>query len=74
VRAKCVELAVNGVRHVELDVQSHPTAVRDLGVWRVPTLFVVDSMGRPVWRAVGMPDRTELVKAIQGVRSSGRAA
>jgi len=75
VRVNCAELAVDGVRHVELDVQSHPTAVRDLGVWQVPTLFVVDAVGRPVWRAVGMPDRAELLKAIQGVRSArGRAA
>lgn len=62
VRAVCADLAsaVSGVRHVELDAEEHLDAVRDLGIWRLPTLLVVDRRGHIARRTVGVPDRAEL--------------
>lgn len=66
VRAVCAELAGEftgggaGVRHVELDADEHLDAVRDLGIWRLPTLLVVDRRGNIARRTVGVPDRASL--------------
>jgi thiol-disulfide isomerase/thioredoxin len=63
----------DGVRHVEVDAESHLAAVRRLGVWRTPTVFVIDAAGRPVARVTGQPTSDQLVEAItpllEGVRS-----
>jgi thiol-disulfide isomerase/thioredoxin len=69
--ALCAELAatVEGVRHVEVDAAEHLDAVRELGIRRTPTLLVVDGAGRIVSRAVGRPDRAELLAALP-VRST----
>ncbi|MEV4512941.1 thioredoxin family protein [Dactylosporangium sp. NPDC049525] len=62
VRAVCADLAggLDGVRHVELDAEEHLDAVRDLGIWRLPTLLVVDRRGNIARRTVGVPDRASL--------------
>ena len=62
VRAVCTDLAaaVSGVRHVELDAEEHLAAVRELGIWRLPTLLVVDAHGTIARRTVGVPDRASL--------------
>ncbi|MEU0563052.1 thioredoxin family protein [Dactylosporangium sp. NPDC006015] len=62
VRAVCTDLAttVSGVRHVELDAEEHLDAVRELGIWRLPTLLVVDTRGTIARRTVGVPDRATL--------------
>jgi len=62
VRAVCAELAdgFDGVRHVEVDAEEHLDAVRELGIWRLPTLLVVDRRGHVAKRTVGVPDRTAL--------------
>ena len=51
---------LDGVRHVELDAEEHLDAVRDLGIWRLPTLLVVDRRGNIARRTVGVPDRASL--------------
>ncbi|MFF5227101.1 TlpA family protein disulfide reductase [Dactylosporangium sp. NPDC000521] len=62
VRAVCTDLAaaVAGVRHVELDAEEHLAAVRELGIWRLPTLLIVDAHGTIARRTVGVPDRASL--------------
>ncbi|GAB3859519.1 TlpA family protein disulfide reductase [Dactylosporangium cerinum] len=62
VRAVCADLVggLDGVRHVELDADEHLDAVRDLGIWRLPTLLVVDRRGNIAQRTVGVPDRASL--------------
>lgn len=62
VRAVCADLAggLDGVRHVEVDAEEHLDAVRELGIWRVPTLLVVDRRGQVAQRTVGVPDRAQL--------------
>jgi thiol-disulfide isomerase/thioredoxin len=65
-RIVCGRLAAerDGVRHVEVDAEGHLDAVRALGVWRTPTVFVVDAGGRPVARITGQPTRDQLVEAV----------
>src|SRR5690348_11910375 len=53
-----------GVRHVEVDAESHLDAVRALGIWRTPTLLVLDAAGRVVKRATGVPARPQLIAAV----------
>jgi thiol-disulfide isomerase/thioredoxin len=55
---------VSGVQHVEVDAESHLDAVRALGVWRTPTLFVLEADGRIARRATGVPAKAHLVAAL----------
>ncbi|MFC8851130.1 MULTISPECIES: TlpA family protein disulfide reductase [unclassified Micromonospora] len=59
-----VEAAVPGVVLVEVDAEQHLDAVRELDVWRTPTVLVVDPAGRVVRRASGVPARGDLVAAV----------
>ncbi|MFC7535407.1 TlpA family protein disulfide reductase [Actinoplanes sp. GCM10030250] len=56
-----------GVQHVEVDAESHLDEVRELGVWRTPTLFVLDADGRVTKRATGVPTKPHLIAALAGV-------
>lgn len=69
VRAVCADLSATmaGVRHVEIDADEHLDAARELDIWRLPTLLVVDRRGRIAQRAVGVPDRTALTAAVTEV-------
>ncbi|MFJ6197307.1 TlpA family protein disulfide reductase [Micromonospora sp. NPDC092111] len=60
-----VEARVDGVHLREVDAERHLDAVRELAVWRTPTVLVVDTTGRVVQRATGVPDRDELVAALR---------
>jgi Thioredoxin len=66
VRRVCAEAVqrVNGVVQLEVDAQAHPDAVRALGIWRAPTLLVVDRTGRIVRRATGTPTLGEVLAAL----------
>jgi thiol-disulfide isomerase/thioredoxin len=55
---------VPGVRHVEVDAEAHLDLVRRLDVMRTPTVFVLDSGGRVVRRAVGQPRMADVVAAL----------
>jgi thiol-disulfide isomerase/thioredoxin len=65
-RTTCRQLAAgrDGVRHVEVDAESRLDAVRALGVWRTPTVFVIDAAGRIVARVTGQPTSTQLADAV----------
>jgi thiol-disulfide isomerase/thioredoxin len=52
------------VRHVEVDAESHLDAVRALGIWRTPTLLVLDADGRVVKRATGVPGKPQLIAVL----------
>jgi thiol-disulfide isomerase/thioredoxin len=56
-----------GVRHVEVDAESHLDLVRRLGVMRTPTTFVLDREGRVVRRSVGVPRAAELQDVVDDV-------
>lgn len=59
-----VAAMVPGVRHVEVDAESHLDAVRALNIWRTPTLLVLDAGGREVKRASGVPTKPQLIAAL----------
>jgi len=55
---------VDGVAHVELDAESHLELVRRLDITRTPTVFVLDSDGRIVRRASGLPRKADVIAAL----------
>jgi Thioredoxin len=65
-RRVCAEVAglLDGVHHVEVDAESHLDAVRALGIWRTPTVLVVDAAGRVVQRGTGVPTRAQVIAAV----------
>jgi len=65
-RALCADVArtVPGVRHLEVDAESHLDAVRALDIWRTPTVLVIDRAGTVVFRATGAPSRAQLLAVV----------
>ena len=55
---------VDGVRHVDIDAESHLDLVRRLDILRTPTVLVLDQAGRVVRRATGVPRKADLVAAL----------
>jgi thiol-disulfide isomerase/thioredoxin len=55
---------VPGVRHVEIDAESHLELVRRLDVRRTPTVLVLDAAGRIVRRASGQPRKVDVLAAL----------
>ena len=53
-----------GVQHVEIDAESHLDEVRELGIWRTPTLLILDADGRVIKRATGVPSKPQLIAAV----------
>jgi len=68
-RVLCADVAerVPGVRHVEVDAESHLEAVRALDIWRTPTVLVIDADGTVRRRASGAPTRAQLLAAVAEV-------
>lgn len=65
-RRVCDEVAraYEGVVHIEIDAESHLAEVRRLGIWRTPTVLVVDTAGQVVQRATGAPAREHVIEAV----------
>jgi len=59
-----VEGMVEGVRHVELDAESHLELVRKFDILRTPTTLVLDSTGAIVKRASGAPRKPDVIAAL----------
>ncbi len=55
---------LEGVRHVEIDAESHLDLVRRLDIRRTPTVLVLDAEGDLVTRASGQPRKADVVAAI----------
>jgi thiol-disulfide isomerase/thioredoxin len=68
-RVYCAELArtVPGVRHIEVDAESHLDAVRALEIWRTPTVLVIDAQATIRSRASGATNRARLLGAVADV-------
>ena len=62
-----VSRQVDGVRHVEIDAESHLDLVRRLDVRRTPTVLVLDAGGRVVRRASGQPRPVDVIAALGAV-------
>ncbi|GAA2627551.1 TlpA family protein disulfide reductase [Paractinoplanes durhamensis] len=56
-----------GVQHVEVDAESHLAEVRELNIWRTPTLLILDAGGQVVKRATGVPSKPQLIAALGDV-------
>jgi thiol-disulfide isomerase/thioredoxin len=65
-RVYCADLAraIPGVRHVEVDAESHLDAVRALDIRRTPTVLVLDAQGTVRSRASGATNRAQLLAAV----------
>jgi len=65
-RHVCADVAARlaGVRHVEVDAARHLEAVRALGVWRTPTVLVVDAADRVAARIGGPTTRAQVLAAV----------
>jgi thiol-disulfide isomerase/thioredoxin len=59
-----VETMVDGVRHIELDAESHLDLVRRLDILRTPTVLVLDATGAIVTRASGQPRKPDVIAAL----------
>jgi thiol-disulfide isomerase/thioredoxin len=59
-----VAATVGGVRHLEVDAESHLEAVRALHILKTPTTLVVDRTGVIVQRAAGQPRKADVVAAV----------
>jgi thiol-disulfide isomerase/thioredoxin len=59
-----VESMVDGVRHIELDAESHLELVRRLDIMRTPTVLVLDGTGAIVTRASGQPRKADVIAAL----------
>jgi hypothetical protein len=64
---------IPAVQHVEVDAESHLEAVRALGIWRTPTLLVLDAEGRVAKRATGVPAKAQLIAVLGTVLTSESA-
>lgn len=59
-----VSALLPGVRHLDVDAESHLEAARALAIWRTPTVLVVDAAGRVASRAAGQPTKAQLIAAV----------
>lgn len=55
---------VPGVKHVEIDAESHLDLVRALDIRRTPTVFVLRTDGSIARRAAGVPRKADVIAAI----------
>ena len=58
-----------GVRHIDVDAESHLDLVRSLDIRSTPTTLFLDKEGIERGRAVGAPKRSQLIEAITALRS-----
>jgi len=59
-----------GVRHVEIDAESHLELVRSVGIARTPTTLVLDAAGHETSRITGLPRRDAVEAATRAGESS----
>ncbi|HET9875801.1 MAG TPA: thioredoxin family protein [Mycobacterium sp.] len=59
----CTDLG--GVAHVEIDIDTNPTAARKLSVLSLPTTLIFDAHGRQRYRATGVPAAADLRSALE---------
>jgi thiol-disulfide isomerase/thioredoxin len=52
------------VSHLEIDVDAHPAAAKQLSVLSLPTTFIFDADGRQRYRSAGVPKAAELRRVL----------
>lgn len=53
------------VKHIDVDAESHLELVRRLKIHSTPTTIVLDSDGREITRAVGVPKREQVLNLLE---------
>jgi thiol-disulfide isomerase/thioredoxin len=53
-----------GVSHVEINGEEHLPLVRELGITRTPTTFILDANGTIRGKASGLPKRSEVTQSL----------
>ena len=53
-----------GVSHVEINAEEHLPLVRELGITRTPTTFILDANGTIRGKASGLPKRSEVTQSL----------
>jgi thiol-disulfide isomerase/thioredoxin len=56
-----------GVRHVEIDAESHLDLVRRLGIIRTPTTLLLDRHGQVVQRSTGVPKLAQVDAVVERI-------
>jgi len=56
---------LDGVTHVEIDMDANPAAARRLSVLSLPTTFIFDATGHQRYRAAGVPTAADLRTALE---------
>ena len=56
------------VHHIEIDAETHLELVRTLDIRSTPTTLILDSRGIEVGRALGAPNRDQVIKALSVLR------
>lgn len=59
----CADL--DGVAHVEIDMDANPEAARRLSVLSLPTTFIFAADGRQLYRTAGVPKAADLRAALE---------
>jgi Thioredoxin domain len=62
-----VAASVRGARFVEVSAEERFALVRRLNVMRTPTVLVLDRMGQIVRRGSGVPDRADMLAAVNAL-------
>ena len=60
-----VAQAVPGVKHIEVDAESHLDVVRRLNILKTPTTLVLNSRGEVTQRAAGQPRKEQILAALE---------
>ena len=60
-----VAAAVPGVKHVEIDAESHLDVVRRLNILKTPTTLVLDRDQNVTQRAAGQPRKEQILQALE---------
>lgn len=53
------------VKHIDVDAESHLELARRLNILSTPTTIVLDSDGREIGRAVGVPKREQVLNLLE---------
>ena len=56
---------LDGVTHVEIDMDANPAAARRLSVLSLPTTFIFDAKGHQRYRTAGVPTAADLRTALE---------
>lgn len=67
-----VAAMVDGVKHLEIDAESHLDLVRELGIRRTPTVLVLGRRGEIVRRGSGQPRKADVIAALGDAVSPGQ--